>query len=168
MSNQLVIRKAYVEVLPGKQIHYRYVLPAEGTAQRIPIVYLHKSASSSVSYEKLMLHYAALGYPSYAPDMPGFGGSFDPDETDVKAISEKNTRWYVDLFVKVFEQLGVYDASSSSKQVELIGHHSGGKSSFPFRDPSYHTDLALHRSYLCTTTDGEYSMQYICTEAAHG
>lgn len=125
MSNPLYVKKGYIEVQPGKQIHYRYILPAEGSSPKIPIVYLHKSASSSVSHEKLMLHYAALGHAGYAPDMPGFGGSFDQHDDDVAAISEKNTRWYVDTFINVFQQLGLYEANSPAKQVALIGHHSG-------------------------------------------
>ncbi|KIW00490.1 uncharacterized protein PV09_08011 [Verruconis gallopava] len=129
----LVIRKAYVEIMPGKQIHYRYVLPQNGLTQKPTIIYLHKSASSSVSYEKLMTHYASKGHPGYAPDMPGFGGSFDQDEDDVRAIDEENTGWYVDIFMKMFEKLGIYNPTNQNsiqgsptvKMVNIIGHHSG-------------------------------------------
>ncbi|KAK3068094.1 hypothetical protein LTS18_000818, partial [Coniosporium uncinatum] len=72
-----ILKKAYVDTTHG-QIHYRYILPpAQHLAKIHPILFLHKSASSSASYESLMEHYASQGYACYAPDMPGFGGSFD-------------------------------------------------------------------------------------------
>ncbi|KAF2769754.1 alpha/beta-hydrolase [Teratosphaeria nubilosa] len=113
----VLVKKAYADLRSGQQIHYRYVLPST-SAQDIPIVYLHKSASSSASYVKLMSHYAKQGYAGYAPDMPGFGQSFDPTQEDVEAIHARGTAWYTDVFLFVFEQLGL-------RRFHVIGHHSG-------------------------------------------
>ncbi|KAK5123605.1 hypothetical protein LTR85_002643 [Meristemomyces frigidus] len=121
---QSTVKKAYIDLPSGQQIHYRYVLPTS-SAKSQPIIYLHKSASSSVSFEKLMSHYAVQGFAGYAPDMPGFGQSFDPTEEDVKAIHEQGTKWFTDIFLTVFEKLGICNGASSSSPPHIIGHHSG-------------------------------------------
>ncbi|KAI1850374.1 hypothetical protein JX265_002272 [Neoarthrinium moseri] len=113
----LSIKKAYVDSEYG-QVHYRYAVPPQVT--RDTLVFLHKSASSSISYTKLIQHYSSAGHSCYAPDMPGFGGSFDPPPPAIDIISTKGTRWYVDLFMSVFEALGLAD-----KGFHIIGHHSG-------------------------------------------
>lgn len=110
------IKKAYVDSLHG-QIHYRYSIP-ENTKDTL--VFLHKSASSSASYTKLITHYSLKGYACYAPDMPGFGASFDPSPAAIEEILAKGTRWYVDLFMDIFESLGITDVG-----FHVIGHHSG-------------------------------------------
>lgn len=69
----------------------------------------------------LMSHFASLGYPCYAPDMPGFGGSFDPSPTDISQISLFGLKWYCDLYVQVLRDIGVW----TGKGVHLLGHHSG-------------------------------------------
>ncbi|KAH8678272.1 Alpha/Beta hydrolase protein [Xylariales sp. PMI_506] len=120
MSSAPVIRKDYVDT-PSGQLHYRYVVP--NTANGQILVMLHKSASSSTSYVPLMQHYSTEGYICYAPDMPGFGGSFDPSEDDIKMIDTKGTRWYVDIFMGAFEVLGL--AGVGKKPFHVIGHHSG-------------------------------------------
>ncbi|KAF2808491.1 uncharacterized protein BDZ99DRAFT_464360 [Mytilinidion resinicola] len=56
-----------------------------------PPILLHKSASSSAYYDRLIAHYSARGHPCYAPDMPGFGNSFDPSAADVAAIHARGT-----------------------------------------------------------------------------
>lgn len=117
-SSSIKIKKAYVDLALG-QNHYRYVLPAT-TTTLLPIVFLHKSASSSASYELLMKHYASLGHACYAPDMPGFGGSFDPDPDPATPYT---TTFYCSTFASVFEQLGLMDPSKGGFHV--VGHHSG-------------------------------------------
>ena len=66
-----VIRRAYCDIDAG-QLHYRQA----GNPQKMPLVLLHQSPSSSVMFEALM---QALGddYWLLAPDTPGFGQS-DP------------------------------------------------------------------------------------------
>ncbi|KAH9885729.1 Alpha/Beta hydrolase protein [Xylariomycetidae sp. FL2044] len=115
MSNPQ-IKKAYADS-PYGQVHYLFI---PGSPEKDVLIFLHKSASSSVSYEKLMNHYGSLGHPCYAPDMPGFGGSFDPSAAAIEEITAKGTRWYVDLFIGVFESLGL-----DSGGFHVIGHHSG-------------------------------------------
>ncbi len=65
------IIKAYVEI-PDGQIHYRY---AHGNGE--PIVFFHRTPSSSLSFEPMM-RLLANGRPLYAFDTPGFGHSFTP------------------------------------------------------------------------------------------
>jgi pimeloyl-ACP methyl ester carboxylesterase len=124
-----VLKKAYADLPIGQQIHYRYALPTT-PSDKPPIVYLHKSASSSASFEKLLLHYAEQGHAGYAPDMPGFGQSFDPTEDDVERIHEQGTAWFTGIFMTVFEQLGLCNRSSNQRagnggKFHIIGHHSG-------------------------------------------
>jgi pimeloyl-ACP methyl ester carboxylesterase len=108
-----IVKKAYVD-LPEGQIHYRYT-PSTGMTKE-PIIFLHKSASSSASYEVFQKHYSSLGYPTYSADLPGFGSSFDP------ALSPANelltTSWYCKILSAFISSLGL-------KTYHLVGHHSG-------------------------------------------
>lgn len=135
MATIPVIKKAYADTAYG-QIHFRLALPLPtetGTVnkgpERSPLVFLHKSASSSASYEALMRRYAAQGYRCYAPDMPGFGGSFDPSESAVVEIQRDGTAWYASVFLEAFKAMGIITSSSSSGEggvkCHLMGHHSG-------------------------------------------
>ncbi|RDW61303.1 hypothetical protein BP5796_11195 [Coleophoma crateriformis] len=112
-----VVKKGYADISLG-QIHYRYALPTTA-AQKTPIIFLHKSASSSKSYENLIEYYVSQGHPCYAPDMPGFGGSFD---TELDPSPPYSTTWYCSIFEEVFRQLDLFAAG---KKVHLCGHHSG-------------------------------------------
>ncbi len=114
--------KAYVDT-PYGQVHYRYGAPQKSTDINQTILLLHKSASSSSSYEKIAYLLIAKGFTCYAPDMPGFGSSFDPSPATIKIISEKNTAFYVGLYETVFKSLGVF--GDGTKPVHIIGHHSG-------------------------------------------
>lgn len=120
MSNLPSIRRAYVDTTQG-QIHFRHVVPNNSKG---PLVFLHKSASSSASYDSLMKAYSSKGYACYAPDMPGFGASFDPTETQVGEIRAQGTSWYADVFMQAFEGMGL-DISGVSGKIPIIGHHSG-------------------------------------------
>lgn len=106
------IKKSYVD-LPEGQVHYRYTAPS---GPKEPIIFLHKSASSSASYEPLQHHYSALGHPTYAPDLPGFGQSFDP--TPPKDGELLTTPWYCSILFAFLSSLGL-------KTYHLVGHHSG-------------------------------------------
>ncbi|KAM0816011.1 hypothetical protein AB5N19_01812 [Seiridium cardinale] len=112
-----MMKKAYADSLHG-QIHYRYAIPDRKTGDTL--IFLHKSASSSLSYTKIIEHYSSLGHPCYAPDMPGFGASFDPSPTAIDEIAVNGTRWYVNLFMEVFRSLGLVENG-----FHIIGHHSG-------------------------------------------
>lgn len=119
-----VISKAYADTTYG-QIHYRFALPSDGVSRKPnPIIFLHKSASSSASYDSLMQIYSAKGYRCYAPDMPGFGGSFDPSEKTIVEITAKATAWYIEVFMEVFDQLHLVGRGEARK-CHIIGHHSG-------------------------------------------
>lgn len=114
------ILKAYTTT-PQGQLHYRHAVPSPSSGLP-PLIFLHKSASSSISMTKLMLHFSSLGYPCYALDMPGFGSSFDPSESAVEEISRKGLKWYGELYGEVFSELGIWNKAVG---VHLIGHHSG-------------------------------------------
>lgn len=114
----LPVRMAYADA-PTGQIHYCYCQPRESitTARgspRLPILLLHMSASSSRCFHKIMPHLAARGYTCYAPDMPGFGSSSDPD-ADPPGIS-----WYADIYYRIFSGLPGFENGC-----HVIGHHSG-------------------------------------------
>jgi pimeloyl-ACP methyl ester carboxylesterase len=115
---RLWVKKAYLELPLNQQLHYRYITQADSESP--VIVFLHKSASSSASYERLMLHYAGEGFSCYAPDMPGFGGSFDPTDEQANEIQQQSTKWFTDIFLQAFEQLGI-----TKSKFHIIGHHSG-------------------------------------------
>jgi len=93
------------------QLHHRFAPPVRGVEQKTKIVFLHMASSSSASFEKLMLEFAALGHPCYAPDMPGFGGSFDiePEKPGIP--------YYTNLFIEWLKPLG--------SKFYIVGHHTG-------------------------------------------
>lgn len=109
------ICKAYLDTKYG-QLHYRYVKPMN--EPKDTIVFLHQSATSSVSLVKLIDRYSCQGYACYAPDMPGFGQSDDPPDFAVEEIGALGTRWYVDLYIWAFAQLGL-------TRFHIVGHHTG-------------------------------------------
>lgn len=117
----ITIRKAYADTLNGLvQLHYRYAFPPPDTPTKLyPILFFHKSASSSASYESLMLRYASVGYKCFAPDMPGFGSSWDPSDHDVARIEAEGTAWYASVFMEAFQNIGIVGPC------HIVGHHSG-------------------------------------------
>ncbi|KUJ16069.1 uncharacterized protein LY89DRAFT_719714 [Mollisia scopiformis] len=94
-----LIRKAYADTTHG-QIHYRYAHPPQNVAPKpTPLLFLHKSASSSASHTSLMIIYASRGYICYAPDMPGFGGSFDQSPEAISLIQSKDWHYLKNMGV---------------------------------------------------------------------
>ncbi|KAF1815652.1 alpha/beta-hydrolase [Eremomyces bilateralis CBS 781.70] len=139
-----VLKKGYVDTSHG-QIHYRYIFPStQTTIQKEPIIFLHKSASSSASYELLMQYYASQGYACYAPDMPGFGGSFDPSKAAIAEIEEQGTVWYSATFMQAFEALGLA-GNGCTTPCHIIGHHSGAVLAVEFaaRYPEFVATICL-------------------------
>ncbi|KAH6677712.1 Alpha/Beta hydrolase protein [Halenospora varia] len=122
MTSPPIIKKTYADTTFG-QIHYRYSIPST-PLKSTSLIFLHKSASSSASYTHLMNHYSSLGYPCYAPDMPGFGSSFDPNPSQILDIESRGTGWYVDVFMSAFKEIG-FIGEEETKRVHLMGHHSG-------------------------------------------
>lgn len=127
------IRKGYVDTAHG-QVHYR--MTGEDV-MGLPIVMLHQTASSSEMFESLMLE---LGHEFmiFAPDTPGFGGSYRPHE-----------RGTIPLYAKaLLEALAV-------RRIEtclLFGHHTGATIAVEMlhQKPSIATKLALSGPCLLT------------------
>jgi pimeloyl-ACP methyl ester carboxylesterase len=143
----LVIKKGYVDSINvHQQLHYRYVLPGAGQRENA-IVFMHKSASSSVSFELLMLHYANEGFPCYAIDMPGFGGSFDPDKAQEVEIEQTGTVWFAEILLQALKRLEV-----TRQKFHIIGHHSGA--SLATQIAATHPDLVASICQIGATTIG--------------
>ena len=101
----MTIKKGYVETRDG-QVHYRFC----GEGKGIPLVFLHQTASSSQSYEKMM---EALkdNFRMFALDTPGFGQTFDPP-------MKPTTEYYTSVLLEALENLGV-------REFHVFGHHTG-------------------------------------------
>lgn len=112
-----LVKKAYSDTDHG-QIHYHFSAPAsQGQArahESIPVLLLHMSASSSKSFIAIMELLSSSGYYCYAPDMPGFGSSFDPSD-DPPSIG-----WYAGVFFAAFARMPAF-----LHGCHIIGHHSG-------------------------------------------
>ncbi|WP_242482890.1 alpha/beta fold hydrolase [Pseudomonas sp. TH10] len=102
-----MIRSAYTDTRHG-QVHYRYCRNEQTTD--LPVVYLHKSASSSSTY-KTLIEGLAYRFSGYALDTPGFGNSYDPDEVI-------DTRYYIDTLIEALDSIGL-------QRFHLVGHHTG-------------------------------------------
>lgn len=100
------IIKGYVDTAFG-QVHYR---TTGEDVVGLPIVMLHQTASSSEMFESLMLE---LGneFMIFAPDTPGFGGSFRPQE-----------RGTIPMYARAL--LAALDGMQIEKCL-LFGHHTG-------------------------------------------
>jgi len=102
-----MVRKAYVDTGEG-QVHYRYA--GDIHADSPAIVCFHQNPSTSRTFEELL---EALGgeYGVVAPDMPGYGMSYTPDE--VSSFS-----YYTRVLTEAVDAIGV-------DECHLLGHHTG-------------------------------------------
>jgi pimeloyl-ACP methyl ester carboxylesterase len=100
------IRKAYSDC-SGGQIHYRMVAGAG-----VPVIFFHQTASSGQMWIKTMERLAG-GWPLYAFDTPGFGGSFDAPEDMKPPMSA-----YVDWLYEAVRNAGI-------DHCHIVGHHTG-------------------------------------------
>lgn len=101
----MTVRKNYVDTADG-QIHYRLSNSGDGT----PVVFFHQTASSSVSFEKIMGHLDGQ-FTMYAMDTPGFGQSFFPPDP-------ATTAYYVSSLLEALSNLGI-------EKFHAFGHHTG-------------------------------------------
>lgn len=104
-----MIRKGYVDCVAG-QVHYR-----KSESERVgavPVVFFHQTASSGQMWLKTMERLAGR-WTMYAFDIPGFGGSFDPDPDSRPLITQ-----YVDWLVEAMASAGIARA-------HVVGHHTG-------------------------------------------
>lgn len=143
--NTSTVKKGYIDISNSQQLHYRHVVPKDCTPG--VIVFLHKSASSSRSWEKLMLHYASEGFACYALDMPGFGGSFDPTPEQMEEIERTGTEWFAAVFIAALTRLGV-----TKHRFHIIGHHSGA--SLATQIAASHPNLVQSICQIGATTIG--------------
>ncbi|CZR67947.1 uncharacterized protein PAC_17846 [Phialocephala subalpina] len=105
-----IIKRTFYDA-PPSQIHYRYILTSVNAKKEL-VVFMHQSASCEWCYESMMKEYSERGHDCYAPDMPGFGGSYDPAEDPT------STRYYVEIYMGLFCHLHL-------PKMHLVGHHSG-------------------------------------------
>jgi pimeloyl-ACP methyl ester carboxylesterase len=78
MSAPCIIRRGFVDIADGLQVHYRTAAPAKPGGTR-PLVMLHPSPGSSKMLEPLIEAYAETR-PVYALDTLGNGDSSAPDQ----------------------------------------------------------------------------------------
>jgi pimeloyl-ACP methyl ester carboxylesterase len=102
-----MVRKAYTDA-GEKQIHYRYA--GERHNDTPAIVFFHQNPSSSQIFEELMERLEDEYYV-VAPDMPGYGQSFTPDE--VSAFD-----YYTRVLTAAVNDIGV-------DEFHVVGHHTG-------------------------------------------
>lgn len=99
------IVKGYVST-PAGQVHYR----SAGRADAPRLLLLHQTASSSVMYEGLMERLADE-FCLFAPDTPGYGGTFFPPETVT-----------IPYYAAVMQQAV---AAYGWTHCHIFGHHTG-------------------------------------------
>jgi pimeloyl-ACP methyl ester carboxylesterase len=100
------IRKGYSDTKAG-QIHYRMA-----AGDGVPVIFFHQTASSGQMWIKTMERLAG-GWPMYAFDTPGFGGSFDFDHDARPPMST-----YVDVLYEAIRNTGI-------DHCHIVGHHTG-------------------------------------------
>ena len=100
------IVKGYVET-PAGQVHYRATLKERDAP---PLVLFHQTASSSAMYEPLMRELAD-DFWMFAPDTPGFGGTFFPPGRPTVA-------YYADVLYDSLQAMGIAEGV-------VFGHHTG-------------------------------------------
>ena len=100
------IVKGYVET-PAGQVHYRATLKERDAP---PLVLFHQTASSSAMYEPLMRELAD-DFWMFAPDTPGFGGTFFPPGLPTVA-------YYAEVLYDSLQAMGIAEGV-------IFGHHTG-------------------------------------------
>ncbi|KAK0649109.1 Alpha/Beta hydrolase protein [Cercophora newfieldiana] len=151
------ILKAYAST-PHGQIHYRFSLPfpSHPSPSALPILLLHMSASSSASFTTLITTFTSLGYPCFAPDMPGFGSSFDPPYPSIPALS---IPWYAAVFLSAFQPHPAFAAGC-----HIVGHHSGAVIGIEIArsTPSFARSLTLEGPAILTASErAEMSTKFL-------
>ena len=99
------MQKKYIDT-PNGVIHYYQ----GGPEHKAPIIFLHQNVSGAKMYEKTILA-SCDEFHCIAPDLPGFGGSFEPPE--IKSISELTA--YIHDFIKAL----------GCDQYHTFGNHTG-------------------------------------------
>ena len=84
------MKKKYIDT-PNGVIHYYQ----GGPEHKAPIIFLHQNVSGAKMYERT-IDASCEDLHCIAPDIPGFGGSFEPPE--IKSISELTV--YIHDFIK--------------------------------------------------------------------
>ncbi|KAH8653071.1 Alpha/Beta hydrolase protein, partial [Tricladium varicosporioides] len=139
------IKRAFHDTTHG-QIHYRYILTS-ATPKKAPLIFLHQTASCGWVYQNMMEEYAERGHDCYAPDMPGFGGSYDPTK------DPKSSRFYVDVFMGLFHDLKL-------PKVHLVGHHTGAGLAIEMAAIYPSSILTVMLSAPALATPGEQSAMF--------
>ncbi|MAI07166.1 MAG: hypothetical protein CBC47_08605 [Alphaproteobacteria bacterium TMED87] len=107
----LKLKKGYGDGSNG-QIHYRYV--DSNKKDKLPLVCLHPSPISSIVYDNWLLE-MGKDRSAIAPDTPGYGGSYTPNEPP--KIED-----LADSMIAFFDYLGL-------DQVDIMGYHTGSLTS---------------------------------------
>lgn len=107
-----MIKKAYCDT-PSGQMHYYY----GGPAGKPPIVFLHQNVSGGKGYlptlEKLTAEHHCI-----APDLPGFGGSFDPPEFDsISSLTEYTLDFIDALGIDKFHTFGNHTGAGMAAEM---------------------------------------------------
>lgn len=102
------LRCAYVDGAYGGQVHLRE------TGSGPPVLLLHKTPTSSLTYTRVLPLLAAAGYRAIAMDTPGYGQSDRPAETPTEMT------FYADVVRDVLDALGI-------ERVRLVGFYTGAK-----------------------------------------
>ena len=101
----MTVRKGYIDTQEG-QVHYRQA----GRADAPRVLLLHQTASSSVMYEAIMERLADEFF-LFAPDTPGYGGTFFPPAPATIA-------YYAQVMQQALDALGWAECY-------VFGHHTG-------------------------------------------
>jgi pimeloyl-ACP methyl ester carboxylesterase len=101
----MTIKKGYIETATG-QVHYR----SAGARTAPPLLLLHQTASSSAMYEPLLERLADQFY-LFAPDTPGFGGTFFPPQPAT-----------IEMYAQVLHEAAT---NFGFANCFVFGHHTG-------------------------------------------
>ena len=101
------VKKAYVETDEG-QIHYRYTSTVAD--DKPAIVCFHQNPSSSQMFEE-MIEELCDTYAVVAPDMPGYGQSYTPE-------NPSSFSYYTDVLTEAIDTIGI-------GACHIVGHHTG-------------------------------------------
>jgi pimeloyl-ACP methyl ester carboxylesterase len=131
------IKKGYLETTHG-QVHYR----AAGERGAPSLLLLHQTASSSAMYEELMERLANQ-FCLFAPDTPGFGGTFFPPQ---RATME----FYAEVLYEAALSFG-FDSYF------VFGHHTGASIAvqIEFDHPGFAQKMILSGPPYLTTEQRE-------------
>lgn len=110
-----MIEGAYVTTPSGQMHYYR-----GGPPDKPPILFLHQNVAGAKGYLPTLERLASR-YHCIAPDLPGFGGSFEPPEFDsISALTQYSMEFLDALGIETYHAFGSHTGAGMAAEMASL------------------------------------------------